>query len=40
MGFREVAMEEVREVLLLWLDQVPKKQIARQLVMGPVTVRR
>jgi hypothetical protein len=24
MGFREVTMEEVREVLLLWLDGVPK----------------
>lgn len=40
MGFREVAMEEVREVLLLWLDQVPKKKIARQVAMGPGTVRR
>lgn len=40
MGFREVTMEEVREVLLLWLAGVPKKQIARQLCMGPPTVRR
>jgi DNA-binding CsgD family transcriptional regulator len=40
MGFREVTMEEVREVLLLWLDGVPKKRIARQLRMGPPTVRR
>lgn len=40
MGFREVAMEEVREVLLLWLEGVPKKRIARQLRMGPPTVRR
>jgi transposase len=40
MGFREVTMEEIREVLLLWLEGVPKKRIARQLRMGPPTVRR
>jgi hypothetical protein len=40
MGFREVTMEEIREVLLLWLEGVPKKRIARQLRIGPPIVRR
>jgi hypothetical protein len=40
MAFREVTMIEVKEVLRLWLAQVPKKQIARTLGLDPKTVRR
>ena len=40
MAFREVRMIEVKEVLRLWLGQVPKKRIARTLGLDPKTVRR
>ena len=39
-GYREVGMFEIKEVLLLWLAGTPKKQIARQLGQDPKTVRR
>jgi len=34
-GYREVGMFEIKEVLLLWLAGTPKKQIARQLGQDP-----
>lgn len=40
MTYREVTMIEVKEILRLWLDEVPKKQIARMLGVDPKTVRR
>lgn len=40
MAFREVTMLEIKEVVLLWLDRVPKKRIARQLGLDAKTVRR
>jgi transposase len=40
MAFREVTVLEVREVLRLWCDGVPKKRIARQLGLDVKTVRR
>lgn len=38
--YREVTMIEVREVLRLWQEQVPKKRIAARLGLDPKTVRR
>jgi transposase len=38
--FREVTMIELKEVLRLWSDAVPKKRIAAQLSLDPKTVRR
>lgn len=40
MAFREVTMFEIKEVLRLWLADVPKKRIARQQGLSPKTVRR
>src|SRR6266851_3451366 len=40
MAYREVTMLEVKEVLRLWLDGVPKKRIAAQLRVDRKTVRR
>lgn len=40
MGFREVTMLEVKEILRLWLAGVPKKRIAQQLGFDVKTVRR
>jgi transposase len=40
MGFREVTMVEVKEVLRLWLAGEKKKRIAARLGMDPKTVRR
>lgn len=40
MGFREVTMLEVKEILRLWLLGVPKKRIADQLGFDVKTVRR
>lgn len=40
MAFREVTMLEIKEVVLLWLDRVPKKRIAKQLGLSTKTVRR
>ena len=38
--YREVTMIEIREVLRLWQEQVPKKRIAARLGLDPKTVRR
>ena len=38
--YREVTMIEVREVLQLWQEHLPKKRIAAQLGLDPKTVRR
>ena len=38
--YREVTMIEVREVLRLWQEHMPKKRIAAQLGLDPKTVRR
>jgi transposase len=40
MGFREVTMLEVKEILRLWLLGVPRKRIAQQLGFDVKTVRR
>ncbi len=40
MAYREVTMLEVKEVLRLWLDGVPKTRIAAQLRIDRKTVRR
>lgn len=40
MGFREVSMIELKEVLRQWLAGVPKKRIATRLGADPKTVRR
>lgn len=40
MAFREVTMEEIKEVLRRWAAKVPKKRIARQLNIDIKTVRR
>lgn len=40
MAYREVRMFEVKEVLRLWLSNVPKKQVAVQLNLDVKTVRR
>ena len=40
MGYREVTMLEVKEVLRLWLGGAPKKRIAAQLGLNVKTVRR
>jgi transposase len=40
MGYREVTMLEVKEVLRLWLRGVPKKRIALERGLDPKTVRR
>src|SRR3989442_15835321 len=40
MAYREVTMLEVKEVLRLWLDGVPKARIAAQLRIDRKTVRR
>ncbi|MBM4119037.1 transposase family protein [bacterium] len=40
MAFREVTMLEIKEVVLLWLDRVPKKRIAKQLGVDVKSVRR
>src|SRR5512134_4092013 len=38
--YREVTMIELKEVLRLWAEGVPKKRIAAQLGLDPKTVRR
>jgi transposase len=38
--YREVTMNEIKEVLRLWLAGVPKKRIAAQVSLDPKTVRR
>lgn len=38
--YREVTMNEIKEVLRLWLEGIPKKRIAAQLSLDPKTVRR
>jgi transposase len=38
--YREVTMNEIKEVLRLWLGGTPKKRIAAQLSLDPKTVRR
>jgi hypothetical protein len=38
--YREVTMNEIKEVLRLWLAGMPKKRIAAQLSLDPKTVRR
>ena len=38
--YREVTMVELREVLRLWREGVPKKRLAAQLGLDPKTVRR
>jgi hypothetical protein len=38
--YREVTMLEVKEVLRLWREGVPKKRLAAQLGLDPKTVRR
>jgi hypothetical protein len=38
--YREVHMEEVKEVVLLWLDGAGKKRIAAQLGLDVKTLRR
>lgn len=38
--YREVTMNEIKEVLRLWLAGVPKKRIAAQVGLDPKTVRR
>src|SRR5262249_31592986 len=40
MGYREVTMIEVKEVLRLWLSGSGKKRVARLLSLDPKTVRR
>jgi transposase len=40
MAYREVTMLEVKEVLRLWLEGIPKKRIALQLGLDVKTVRR
>jgi len=40
MAYREVTMLEVKEVLRLWLEGVPKKRIAARLGLNVKTVRR
>jgi transposase len=40
MAYREVTMIEVKEILRLWLAEVPKQQIARMLGVDRKTVRR
>jgi DNA-binding NarL/FixJ family response regulator len=40
MAYREVTMLEVKEVLRLWRDGVPKTRIAAQLRIDRKTVRR
>jgi hypothetical protein len=39
MGYREVTMIEVKEVLRLWRESTPKKRIAAMLGLDPKTVR-
>ena len=39
MGYREVSMLELKEVLLQWLDGLAKKKIARQVGVDVKTVR-
>jgi hypothetical protein len=38
MPYREVTMIEVKEILRLWLDEVPKKRISRMLGVDRKTV--
>jgi DNA-binding CsgD family transcriptional regulator len=38
--FREVSMIELKEVLRLWSEGLPKKRLAAQLGLDPKTVRR
>jgi Homeodomain-like domain-containing protein len=38
--YREVTMIELREVLRLWQEHLPKKRIAARLGLDPKTVRR
>ena len=38
--YREVTMVELKEVLRLWGEGVPKKRFAAQLGLDPKTVRR
>jgi hypothetical protein len=38
--YREVTMNEIKEVLRLWLAGTPKKRVAAQLSLDPKTVRR
>jgi transposase len=38
--YREVTMNEIKEVLRLWLGGMPKKRIAAQVSLDPKTVRR
>jgi len=38
--YREVTMIEVKEVLRLWCEGLPKKRLAAQLGLDPKTVRR
>ena len=40
MAYREVTMVDVKEVLRLWMEGVPRKRIAAQLGLDPKTVRR
>src|SRR5258705_282437 len=40
MAYREVTMLDVKEVLRLWMEGVPRKRIAAQLGLDPKTVRR
>ena len=40
MAFREVTLQEVKEVVRLWRARVPKKRIAAQLGLDIKTVRR
>jgi hypothetical protein len=40
MAYREVPMVDVKEVLRLWMDGVPRKRVAAQLGLDPKTVRR
>ena len=40
MAYREVTMIDVKEVLRLWMDGVPRKRIAAQVGLDPKTVRR
>ena len=40
MGYREVTMLEIKEVLLQWLDGAGKKSVARQLAVDVKTIRR
>jgi transposase len=40
MAFREVTLQEVKEVVRLWRARVPKRRIAAQLGLDIKTVRR